>query len=70
MKARYYNLIKNFEASKYLPKSLIRFIQSLIYKKPEKLSNKTIRNLTNLYYKKDIIKLEKLIRKDLKSWLR
>ena len=70
MKARYYNIINSFPISKYIPKFLIKIIQSVIYKKSKKLNTKTIHDLTDLYYKKDIKKLEKLIQKDLRSWLR
>ena len=70
MKLRYYSLLPNIVYSDILPKSFISFISKIIYKKPEKLNKKLINELTNKYYKNDILKLEQLISKDLSHWLK
>ncbi len=69
MKLRKNNLIPNIEFSKYLPEFSVSYILKTIYSKPEKLDNKTIKSLTNKYYKEDIKQLEKLIERDLSNWL-
>ena len=69
MKSRYFNLIPNIEFSKYLPQSIIKFLFNSAYSKPKKITNEMVKKLTDLHYKEDILKLEKLINKDLKHWL-
>lgn len=69
MKLRKNNLIPNIEFSKYLPEFSVSYILKTIYSKPEKIDNKTIKSLTNKYYKEDIKQLEKLIERDLSNWL-
>ena len=69
MKLRKNNLIPNIEFSKYLPEFIVSYILKTIYSKPEKIDNKTIKSLTNKYYKEDIKQLEKLIERDLSNWL-
>ena len=69
MKLRKNNLIPNIEFSKYLPEFIVSYILKTIYSKPEKIDNKTIKRLTNKYYKEDIKQLEKLIERDLSNWL-
>ena len=69
MKSRYYNLIPNIEFSKYLPQAIIKFLFNSAYSKPKKITNEMVKKLTDLHYKEDILKLEKLIDKDLKYWL-
>jgi hypothetical protein len=69
MKSRYYNLIPNIEFSKYLPEAIIKFLFTSAYSKPKKITNEMVKKLTALHYKEDILKLEKLIDKDLKHWL-
>ena len=69
MKIRYYNLIPNIEFSKYLPQAIIKFLFNSAYSKPKKITTEMVRKLTDLHYKNDILKLEKLIDKDLKHWL-
>ena len=69
MQMRYYNLMPEIEFSKYLPKIVIKFLFNAAYSKPKKINNDTVKRLTDLYYKDDILKLEKLITKDLKHWL-
>ena len=70
MKLRYYNLLPNIIYSDIFPKSLISLVSKIIYKKPKKLENKLINELTNKFYKNDILKLEQLISKDLSHWLK
>ena len=69
MKSRYFNLIPNIEFSKYLPQAIIKFLFNSAYSKPKKITDEMVKKLTNLHYKDDILKLEKLIDKDLKHWL-
>jgi len=69
MQMRYYNLIPDIEFSKYLPKAVIKFFFKAAYSKPKKIKHDIVKKLTNLHYKDDILKLEKLITKDLKHWL-
>jgi len=69
MKLRKNNLIPNIEFSKYLPEFIVSYILKTIYSKPDKIDNKTIKSLTNKYYKEDIKQLEKLIKRDLSNWL-
>ncbi len=69
MQMRYYNLIPDIEFSKYLPKVVINFLFKAAYSKPKKITHDTVKKLTSLHYKDDILKLEKLITKDLKHWL-
>ena len=69
MKLRKNNLLPNIEFSKYLPEFSVSYILKTIYSKPEKIDNKTIKSLTNKYYKEDIKQLEKLIERDLSNWL-
>ena len=69
MKARYYNLMPNIQLSKYLSKYLMNIIFNNIYQKPKKIKKEILFSITNKYYKKDILKLEKLINKNLKHWL-
>tara|TARA_B100000900_G_scaffold25491_1_gene19798 strand:+ start:3197 stop:4105 length:909 start_codon:yes stop_codon:yes gene_type:complete len=70
MKLRYYSLLPNIVYSKIFPSSFISFIYKIIYKKPKKLNEQLINDLTNKYYKNDILKLENLISKDLTHWLK
>jgi hypothetical protein len=69
MKLRYYNLIPNIQFSNYLPGFMIQFIFKAAYKKSNPLNIEIKNRLTNTYYKEDILKLEKLIGKDLQHWL-
>lgn len=69
MNLRYYNLIPNIAFSKYLPNFLVNFIFQSAYSKPEKLDAKLKRELTEKYFKQDILQLENLIKKDLSHWL-
>tara|TARA_B100000780_G_scaffold263221_1_gene216969 strand:+ start:826 stop:1728 length:903 start_codon:yes stop_codon:yes gene_type:complete len=69
MKLRYYKLIPNIQFSNYLPGFIIQFIFNSAYKKANPLAPRLKKRLTHTYYKKDILKLEKLIGKDLKHWL-
>ena len=69
MKGRYYNLIPNIVFSKYVPEAIIKFLFKSAYSNPKKITNDKIKKLTDLHYKEDILKLEKLINKDLKHWL-
>ena len=69
MKLRYYNLIPNIQFSNYLPGFIIQFIFNSAYKKASPLSPELKKKLTHTFYKEDILKLEKLIGKDLQHWL-
>tara|TARA_B110000459_G_C16553755_1_gene468011 strand:- start:237 stop:1139 length:903 start_codon:yes stop_codon:yes gene_type:complete len=69
MKLRYYNLIPNIQFSNYLPGFIILLIFNSAYKKANLLAPELKKRLTHTFYKEDILKLEKLIGKDLKHWL-
>ena len=69
MKLRYYNLIPNIQFSNYVPGFIIQFIFNSAYKKANPLSADLKKRLTLTYYKEDILKLEKLISKNLQHWL-
>ena len=69
MKLRYYNLIPNIQFSNYLPDFMIQFIFNSAYKKANPLPPVLKKRLTNTFYKEDILKLEKLIGKNLQHWL-
>ena len=49
--------------------AIIKFLFNSAYSKPKKITNEMVKKLTDLHYKEDILKLEKLIDKDLKYWL-
>ena len=69
MKLRYYNLLPNIQLSKYLPQFVMRLLFKAVYEKPERLDEQLKKELTEKYYKADILQLEKLIEKDLSHWL-
>jgi hypothetical protein len=69
MKLRYYNLIPNIQFSSYLPNFIIQFIFNSAYKKANPLAPEIKKRITHTFYKEDILKLEKLIGKDLQHWL-
>ena len=69
MKLRYYNLIPNIQFSNYLSDLMIQFIFKSAYKKASPLAPELKKRLTHTFYKEDILKLEKLIEKDLQHWL-
>jgi len=69
MKLRYYNLIPNIQFSNFLPGFIIHFIFNSTYKKASPLATELKKRLTHTFYKEDILKLEKLIGKDLQHWL-
>ena len=69
MKLRYYNLLPNIQLSKYLPQFVMRLLFNAVYEKPERLDEQLKKELTEKYYKADILQLEKLIEKDLSHWL-
>ena len=69
-KMRYYRLMPKFALSDYLPNSVINLIFKSVYTKSPKLSPKYRRELTNKYYKEEIVKLQKMINRDLSAWLR
>ena len=69
MKLRYYNLIPNIRFSSYLPSFIIKFIFNSAYKKASPLAPEIKKRITHAFYKEDILKLEKLIEKDLQHWL-
>ena len=69
MKLRYYNLIPNIQFSNFLPGFIIQFIFNSAYKKASPLAPELKKRLTHTFYKEDILKLEKLIGKDLQHWL-
>ena len=69
MKLRFYDLLPNIQFSKYLPDFIITLLFKSAYSKPEKLNEYLKKELTDKYYKADILQLEKLIEKDLSHWL-
>jgi len=69
MKLRYYNLIPNIQFSNFLPGFIIHIIFNSAYKKASPLAPELKKRLTHTFYKEDVLKLEKLIGKDLKHWL-
>ena len=69
MKLRYYNLIPNIQFSNFLPGFIIHFIFNSAYKKASPIGSELKKRLTHTFYKEDILKLEKLIGKDLQHWL-
>ena len=68
-KMRYYNLMPKFAISDYLPKMLVNIIFKSVYSESKKLDNDVRKEITNKYYKEEIKNLEKLIDRDLSSWL-
>ena len=68
-KMRYYNLMPKFAISDYLPKFIMELIFKSVYKPTEKLNEDSRRDITERYYKVEIRSLEKLIDRDLSSWL-
>ena len=68
-KMRYYNLMPKFAISDYLPRFVVKLIFRSVYKPPEKLDKNLRRDITEKYYKEEINTLEKLIKRDLNSWL-
>ena len=69
MKLRHYNLLPNIQLSKYLPQFVMRLLFNAVYEKPERLDEQLKKDLTTKHFKSDILKLEKLIEKDLSHWL-
>jgi len=65
----YYNLMPKFAISYYLPKFIMELIFKSVYKPIEKLNEDSRRDITERYYKGEIRSLEKLIDRDLSSWL-
>ena len=68
-KMRYYNLMPKFAISDYLPRFVVKLIFRSVYKPTEKLHEDSRRDITERYYKGEIRSLEKLIDRDLSSWL-
>ena len=68
-KMRYYNLMPKFAISDYLPAFVVNLLFKSVYKKTEKLNSDLRKELTNRFYKEEIKNLEKLIDRDLSSWL-
>ena len=68
-KMRYYNLMPKFAISDYLPRFVVKLIFRSVYKPTEKLDESLRREITAKYYKEEIKNLEKLIDRDLSSWL-
>jgi len=68
-KMRYYNLMPKFAISDYLPNFIVRSIFRSAYKDTEKLPLKLKKEITERYYRDEILKLEKLIGRDLSKWL-
>lgn len=69
MQLRYYRLLPNIHLSKYLPQPVMDLLFKSVYEKPEKLDEQLKKELTEKYYKEDLLQLEKLIEKDLSHWL-
>ena len=68
-KMRYYNLMPKFAISDYLPTFMINLLFKSVYKDTEKLDSVLRKELTDKYYREEILKLEKLIDRDLSNWL-
>jgi len=68
-KMRYYNLMPKFAMSDYFPKVIMKLIFKSVYKPTEKIDKNLRRDITHKYYKEEINNLEKLIKRDLNSWL-
>lgn len=68
-KMRYYNLMPKFVISDYLPTFIINLLFKSVYKDTEKLDSFLRKELTDKYYREEILKLEKLIDRDLSNWL-
>jgi hypothetical protein len=68
-KMRYYNLMPKFAISDYLPTFIISLLFKSVYKDTEKLDSVLRKELTDKYYREEILKLEKLIDRDLSNWL-
>ena len=68
-KMRYYNLMPKFVISDYLPTFIINLLFKSVYKDTEKLDSVLRKELTDKYYREEILKLEKLIDRDLSNWL-
>ena len=68
-KMRYYNLMPKFAISDYFPKFIVKLIFRSVYKPTKKLDENVRRDITEKYYKEEINTLEKLIKRDLNSWL-
>lgn len=68
-KMRYYNLMPKFAISDYLPTVMVNLLFKSVYKDAEKLDSVLRKELTDKYYREEILKLEKLIDKDLSNWL-
>ena len=58
-----------FAISDYLPKFIVKLIFRSVYKPTDKLDKNLRRDITHKYYKEEINTLEKLIKRDLNSWL-
>ena len=68
-KMRYYNLMPKFAISDYLPRFVVQLIFKSVYSPTEKLDENLRRDITEKHYKNEIRLLEKLIDRDLSSWL-
>ena len=68
-KMRYYNLMPKFAISDYLPTFIINLLFKSVYKDTEKLDSVLRKELTDKYFREEILKLEKLIDRDLSNWL-
>ena len=68
-KMRYYNLMPKFAISDYLPTFIVNLLFKSVYKDTEKLDSVLRKELTDKYYREEILKLEKLIDRDLSNWL-
>jgi hypothetical protein len=58
-----------FVISDYLPTFIINLLFKSVYKNTEKLDTVLRKELTDKYYREEILKLEKLIDRDLSNWL-
>jgi len=68
-KMRYYNMMPKFAISDYLPTFVVNLLFKSVYKETEKLDPVFRKELTDKFYKEEILKLEKLIDRDLRDWL-
>ncbi|MEJ6749572.1 MAG: sulfotransferase [Flavobacteriales bacterium] len=63
-KMRYYNLMPKFVISDYLPTFIINLLFKSVYKDTEKLDSVLRKELTDKYYREEILKLEIIIYSD------
>ena len=61
--------LPKFAISNYLPNFVVTLIFKSVYSETEKLNSNLRSEITHKYYKEEIKNLEKIIERDLSSWL-